>query len=166
MNKSELEDYRLLIKAQLIYMQPNIFLTFNFNPPISKTPTSNTALLGAWQISPDRGKAKLSTFFNMLQRKTYGRGWYRDSLTPRPRALGFLEHSESNFHYHVLANLEPSVIQTAFDEGPFIWDKLCGGGQIDAREIYQIGGAVSYVTKDLRTEKAVEAMFTYSDPHG
>jgi len=166
MRRHEIEEYRDAVVQHIQKIEPNLLLTFNFNPPRSSRASTNSALLKGWEIQPENGCKRIKDFFSMLLRKAYGRGWYRDVLVERPIAYGFLENPEKNFHYHLLVKMSAELAVAVKEHGPSTWHKLCPGGQFDVKDIYgNLPYLTGYVGKQLQTEAAVKAMFVYSDPN-
>ena len=165
MRRQEIADYRAGLADRIQLIDPNLFLTFNFNPPQGGISETSRFISEGWQLTADAARKKMDTFFCMLLRYTHGRGWYRDPAVLRPLAFGFLENPKSNFHYHVLAKLSDPMLNAIINRSESAWFKLCPGGQLDWRPIDNLDGAVRYVTKRFYSEAEVEAMYVFSDPN-
>lgn len=125
---------------------PTTFLTFNFG----------------YKIGPISAQKSMTTFFNVMQRRVYGRKWFLQDH-PWPVAYGFFEHPNTNPHYHVLARLEPELMEWAGMHGHAKWQKLQKRGQLDVQEIYAPDGIWSYCTKRLASQKTFEDVWVYTD---
>jgi hypothetical protein len=143
MNTSEKQNLRAAWLHVLEKCAPNYFLTFNFGYEIRA-------------INADR---PMRTFFNVIQRKTYGRDWASQFDRDWPVAYGFLEHADTNPHFHVLARVSFEIGETLQSQGDRIWKGISRRGQLQVEEILSPDRVRSYCTK----RQDFENVFVYSD---
>lgn len=148
--KRTLDHLRLHL---LLDIKPTHLITFNWGKQNKKGRKEAF-------IEPEK---KMAALINALQRRAFGRNWAARTDPPWPVGYGFLEHPESNPHYHFLARLDPALGAVAINEGPALWQKIVRTGQLDVQLIHKPVGIIFYCTKDFLSERARAALFIYSD---
>jgi len=125
-------------------LQPTHFLTFT----------------SAMAIKPETFAKRIVKFCCRLDRKALGKKWTKCDHD-RLRLLAFLEHPNSNAHYHALAVVPECAKEILESQGTAIWNRLGRGVQLDVKLIYGLEGVISYVTKDLHHFWAPENVLIY-----
>jgi hypothetical protein len=100
-------------------LQPNIFLTLVFNQ----------------HTSPISARQTLKHFYSGIERRCFGREFYKRAPAERLIALAFPEHITSNFHYHLIGHLPRHQHVTLPVYAKMTWKKLCPAGSLDVHHI-------------------------------
>ena len=71
-----------------------------------------------------------------LHRKFLGRNWHR-MTDRRMQGYGFVEHAQTNIHYHLLVDLAPlNAVRPMVDiQAHQVWRRLTGRGDLDIRPV-------------------------------
>ncbi len=134
-------------RRQLFDLNPNVALTFNYG----------------YRIDSIKAQGMQSQFFQMAQRKYYGRNWASQQSRGWPIAYGFLEHPKTNPHYHALVEVEAEFANWLLDCGDQMWRRIARRGHLDAKEVYDTAGAIGYWLKRLAREQTFEDVWVYKD---
>lgn len=134
-------------RQQLFDMTPNVALTFNYG----------------YRIDSIKAQGLQSKFFQMAQRKFYGRNWASQWDRQWPVVYGFFEHPKSNPHYHALAKVEVEFANWLLDYGDEVWRRVARRGQLDVQEVYDTAGAIGYWLKGLARDQTFEDVWVYKD---
>lgn len=164
MNLSDRILYLESVNNLFSEIRPNLFLTFNFNPPRKRNPKSNADLESNWSTSPEVAHKKLRRFFNEMQLMVFDASWRRQSLRRWPTAVGVCEHVGTNIHFHILANACERISGAIELFGSETWSAIIPGGTFSFRKIYDEAGAISYIGKEQLKIGMIEWLFFYSDP--
>lgn len=135
------ESYRAMLEG----INPQRFITLTFNRDVN--------LLIAHR--------DVHEFCKRLERVAHGKRWTKYPSEARLVALGFVEHVESNLHYHLLARGSAQLMETVLQQGDSIWRDLTKTGQAECEIIRTKRGAARYVTKALTGERAFDAVVVY-----
>lgn len=141
MNQSDLHTtYSKCLEIQpearkwLEQRQFNYFVTANFN--------SDTLY--------ESSRTALRDWHAFLDRKLLGPGWSKMSAGRRTSFIAFVEHPESNLHFHMMLQTSSPQGFPHIAEG--IWEKLVPAGSLDVRFLKtdeDKNRAAVYATKDL-----------------
>ena len=115
-------------------------LVDQIHSPLAVTIASTTPLpLDAIHRCADR-------FFNLIERRALGARWHRKPTYERLRAVGFVEHLESNTHMHLAVEAPCFRLQSVLVNGKGIWRRVRPGGTYDCAPAK--GRWSAYITKD------------------
>jgi hypothetical protein len=148
MNKLDYPKMQTAMRDSLEALGPNLMITHNFG--------------GIFK--PQTAISRMGWFYSAVQAQLFGRDWAAQFDRPWPIAYGFLEHPNSNPHYHVLARVCPPLRTAIWNAGEELWRKKVPRGQLDVRLIAPGNKArIIYCTKHLTHAGAFDDMFVYSD---
>lgn len=150
MNSNEARRARAHWLCMLKELTPNYFLTFNFGYAVRS-------------IDADK---PMRAFFCALQREAFGRDWASQFSRDWPVAVGFLEHPDTNPHYHVLARISAELASVLESDGQRLWKRIRRRGQLHIEEIRNPDRVHSYCTKRLATRQRFDDVFVFSDTRG
>lgn len=167
-NKMKTQTYDKKIRAAWrLYLEevvePNVMITFNFNDVRKRPNASMRELEADGTTTVLLAHRKMKDFFNYTQREAFGRDWDTQFHRLWPLAIGFLEHPNSNLHFHVNANLCPDMLAGVIDHGTRIWEDIQPGGSLCVQPTDHRGakGQIIYSTKALLGVNAVNGVFEY-----
>lgn len=103
-------------------------------------------------------------FLNRMQREVDGRNWSRFPPEDRLRAVGTVEHPNSNPHMH-LALVAPSRhLDFVFSGAALALWRRChvNAGQFHAKPATDAAGLARYSLKDLRHSADLDHLFVYA----
>jgi len=85
-------------------------------------------------------------------RQLCGTRWYQEGKA-RPRAVGFVEHPQSNGHAHLAVKLPAGVAPNDFEEALAVaWERVAPGGTVDV-QVYRSSGWLWYASKEWRCRR-------------
>lgn len=163
MRQNEIAESRFWLASRMYATNPNLMITFIFNPPQGCVSEATGRISAGWDLQPDTARKKMTLFFNMLMGLVHHRGWYRNHELERPEVIGFLENPKTNLHYHTLAKLDDDLFSALNNCGKSQWFGLCPGGQLDFRSVHDLEGAVRYVLADQFTPDAINEVYYYGN---
>jgi len=112
-------------------IRPNVFLTLGMSP-------------NARVITFHRQADK---FIDAVLQHAHGQDWTSLPLANRPRGIGFLEHPNSNPHFHILISCDRKFFESLEVQGAKIWRRLMTHGAFDAQVIDSEDAVVNYCLK-------------------
>lgn len=115
-------------------LQPNTFITLATNQ----------------HMPADRLKKNIGAFFGRMDRWYLGHTWLDQPKTMRTDGIGFIEHSSSNIHAHMLVRFEKGNNWGRALKGKHFWNQLCESGSIDVQPVNSIENLAGYCTKEMR----------------
>jgi len=127
-------------------LQPTLFVTFSFG----------------YRINHITAEGNISKLLNAVQREAYGRNWYKLGAPDRIAALGFLEHRDSNPHYHVLIALNAKHEAAMNKIAVRVWGEHVRRGQIHVEITRSLDAVINYCIKEQIGFRAFEEVFAYS----
>lgn len=96
----------------------------------------------------------VGAFFGRMDRYYLGENWLNLPVTDRTDGIGFIEHTDSNIHAHVLArfsNLEKrGNVWGRNLMAIHYWRNLCESGSVVIKPIYDLNGLAHYCSKELK----------------
>ena len=126
-------------------LNPIVFLTLNLGP----------------SSAPHLTRATVEYLFQKLEHRTHGKRWADYPLHLRLRALAFLEHPDSNPHWHCVLAGPPEIIEVALELAPSLWRGLVKNGHGHVEPIENLKKTSRYVTKDLYKDWSFESFIAY-----
>lgn len=149
MNFSKIE----LLKANWIRLVREIkfsrAVTFNFG----------TTLL------PETAASKIEEFCKRIEDKAFGRNWYKRK-NGRLTVVAFMEHVDSNTHYHGYVRGGSKVRIALKRHGDRMWKKLAPRGQLDYGPILHRERMDNYFTKEMRKPGRADYVCLYLGSRG
>lgn len=115
-------------------LHPNLFITLTMGLDASRPEALRKAL----------------EFLKRTERRAHKKRWSEFPPERRPCAYGFMEHRETNLHYHLLVRSPLDMLPVFMDEGKAIWLGLRKSGHYYAEPIYNSAASAAYVTKELK----------------
>jgi hypothetical protein len=97
----------------VLSIAPNMFVTLKPNDP---------------EITKYRVRRLLRYFHASIDRKCMGNYYYRAPLTERSLSIGFVEHINSEIHYHLMMRVQPRYLPRFEIYGGQIWKQICPSG--------------------------------------
>ena len=130
-NKNE---YAKEMKTWLYQFEGNYFVTLAFNP--SKKLPNNTTKGNYNNWSIDKAVDALKHWHARLDRKLLGPDWGKELKKElRTQFIAFVEHPDSNIHWHLILKLNSPKANMFLEEADAIWEKLVPSGTIDIKPI-------------------------------
>lgn len=96
-------------------------------------------------------------FFDRIERRGLGARWHRKPAHERLRAVGFVEHLESNTHMHLAVEAPGFRLQSILVNGEGIWRRVRPGGTYDCAPVK--GRWSAYITKDAWGLDAADRLY-------
>lgn len=124
---------------------PLVFLTLNLGP----------------STAPHLTRGTVEHLLQKLEYQARGKRWADFPPDLRLRALAFLEHPDSNPHWHCLLAGPPDLMNVALEFGPSLWRGLVKNGHGDVKPIGPLKAASRYVTKELYQDWSFESFIAY-----
>lgn len=143
--RAEAEALRRSYCHLLLDLKPTHFITFNFGRPFT-TNSAHFAMKG---------------YFQRVERAALGRNWGKFTGEQRIVAIGFLEHLDSNPHWHVAARI-PQKAVAALANTERRWKTLSAGGHAFVLPIEREAAVANYITKELPRTRHFDEVFIYS----
>lgn len=112
-------------------------------------------------LNPITVQQRLTHILNAVQRRAYGRNWYRRPAHQRIRAVGFREHHLTNPHWH-LAIHAPGDLLAAMHEIKRTWATIQYKGEAWVDVLDDPRAYAEYITKNFYDPKTAENAFIYS----
>jgi hypothetical protein len=138
------------VRDMLLEMDAEYFVTANFNGDRNYAAARNA--LKAWHARIDR--------------KLLGGKWSKKARHERTQYAAFVEHVDSNIHWHLLLKLGDGVDAGRFEAvAADCWQQLVKSGELDVKKLNTAGDRMrtaNYVVKDLWRHEAIER-FVLSD---
>lgn len=123
-------DYRKTWQDWLAKTDWDYFVTLTFNPT-TKLSEKTKMLIGP-QWSLERAAQDLHAWHGRLDRKMLGNKWHKKPFE-RTRFVAFVEHPESNIHWHLMLKLNCTRHDTFNAKAEAIWKKLVESGTVDIK---------------------------------
>ena len=108
----ELTKYKIAMESWITDQKPSHWVTFNFNRAETK----------------DGSIKRLKEFNARLDRKLFGRNWAKKE--DRPVWIWFMEHENSNLHWHSYVKLDWEHWDTFETHAEDIWTKIVEPGSL------------------------------------
>lgn len=124
-------------------------------PPLSITLGANRIV----QVA--RLRMNATHFFNRVHRDCYGTRWYKKDPDLLAEAIGFLEHPNSNPHFHIAVNAPDRVLDRLVNSEA-IWKGVQPGGHFHYSVPKSQEAFSRYVTKDAWSSQSQAEIFLYS----
>lgn len=138
-------DQRLAFMAWLAELQPNLMVTIGAGPA----------------FSPQRLKRDVERHLNSIERRALGPRWAAKPASDRMTAVGFLEHAESNAHYHLLVQAPDRHEEALVVVGEERWRRRHPGGVHHVQRIDSVPRSARYSTKELWSERSFDAIIIH-----
>lgn len=142
---------RSAIQGMLCEMEPNYFVTANFN--------RETTFEGARKC--------LRRWHALVDKKRLGKDWSKKPSADRVFFFAFSEHPDDNLHYHLILRAPQLLDRPSFDTvGPKVWERLVQGGDLYVQKLktkLDVAKVSSYSTKDLWNERLFEQWIVSSE---
>lgn len=120
----------------VLSIKPNMFVTLKPNDP---------------EITKYRIRKLLRYYHACIDRKCLGRKYYNAPLTQRSLSIAFVEHINSEIHYHLMVRVQPRFIVLLEFYGEKIWKEICPSGTSKLCKIstqFDLGRISAYVRKE------------------
>ena len=131
-------------------IDPLVFLTLNLGP----------------STAPHLTRGTVEHLLHRLEQRAHGKRWADFPPNLRLRALAFLEHPDSNPHWHCLLAGPPETMAVALELGPSLWRGLVKNGHGHVEPIGNVKAASRYVTKELYKDWSFESFIPYGPVNG
>lgn len=96
----------------------------------------------------DSARKNLNKFHAKLDRKILGKNYYKKPKDQRTFFVAFIEHMNSNFHYHLLLKTPNQYISRLEFHLDSSWQKVVNSGSSNVQAIYDHRGCTSYCLKE------------------
>lgn len=127
-------EYTRNMKNLVSQLDGNYFVTLTFNP--SKTLPSSTSRGNYNNWSVDKAVDALKHWHARLDRKLLGPDWRKSTKNEmRSEFIAFVEHPNSNIHWHLILKLHSPNENVFLTEAEAIWEKLVPSGTVDIKPI-------------------------------
>lgn len=124
-------DYRKTWQDWLPETEWDYFVTLTFNPKTELSTGKIQRPIGRqWCVK--RAANDLHEWHARLDRKMLGKKWHERPIE-RTRFIAFVEHPNSNIHWHMMLKLNCTRHDTFNSEAPKIWKKLIKSGTVDIK---------------------------------
>jgi len=126
----EIINYRETWQQWLAETEWDYFVTLTFNPA-NNLSEKNEQLVGRqWSVA--RAAEDLHHWHGQLDRKMLGNKWHK-KICERTKFIAFVEHPDSNIHWHMMLKLNCTRHDTFIANAEAIWTKLVGSGTVDIK---------------------------------
>jgi hypothetical protein len=120
-----------------------IELARSIEPQYANTFTFNRA------VNSITGQQRIKGFINSLEREVLGRRWSVFPAHMRITAVGFLEHADTNAHWHTVMQIPLHFRKILRTHGEAAWRDLVPQGELDIEWIGSKKKWSRYITKEL-----------------
>ncbi len=116
-------------------------------------------------LNAEYTRTKISYFFIAAMANFYGRDWTVKEDFSFPEAHGYLEHPDSNLHYHLLLKCDPSLGYWLEICGQAHWHDQVGRQNFDIQAVAldSLHKAAKYCTKDLARNFRFDDIYRFTD---
>lgn len=123
-------------------------VTFAFNQPVTL----------------EMARERFGKFLQYLDRKFLGPQYSR-KIDERTFAIAIAENISSNIHLHAIFALDDKYHGSFSDIANTIWADLFPAGDLKIEPIYDLKGAVAYMTKHARNQNVFDSQILSSEFH-
>ena len=139
-NKKEL---KLAVQELVLSTEPRIIATLVFNS----------------YASLSRGYTALGRLHKKIDRKLFGKHFYKTGTKKRTYFTAFPEHIGTNLHYHMLLRPQEQFVDKVVQIAPTIWKQICPQGNMKLTTLKSeddVRAVSFYSTKDCFKEENFE----------
>lgn len=141
---SQKNRIRSAIRSMVCELEPNYFVTANFNR----------------EMTFEGAKRCLRHWHACIDHARLGTKWSKKPSDDRVFFFAFAEHPDTNLHYHLILRAPRLLDRPCFEAlAPQVWERVVKGGSLDVQELkteLDVARVSTYATKDLWQDRLLE----------